>query len=1751
MEEMSNLLMEMRGEEMSPEPMVDPKTQRMTNIWHRIANDPMIQRTFKYKLSSLMCPITAKYLILIAMPYFNQNSLLLEIDPGWALSKYFAKIFGAGNFCIVPCILGHSGNNFQPIPKPEEFAASMRYIKEIINIVSPQCIFAIDAFPAEALRCDMNIKPLYGTQNPNPDTKNIPQLAKALDYGVVMKTTLGATGSYRYVILPRFSQKKLFKASIMANIDAYEKLQRFEYKDTPLCVFDPGYDFPKVYLDKYVVAERMVDDMLTDARYDSRGLRPNILNASQEELRCEYMYLTSLKYDHNYHMMQCFFVTPHGSSHLMRVTDIPMSFGFTPHAAFSMSESDSTGGVFAGMAENITPSDLEPLHRYLCSKLKWVFAYKKRDISEDIQLGITDCHIHGESRYYVLRKVITCKVSRFDMIKPVTQQLQRLIKAWKVETNQKFIPLETFSAEQIFSYTHTFKVCHWYKISGFEKLDHTYKKSSHRDHVRQTTSIVKFDECEKPFECIPPDSNIPVGNGRTSSSLPPHVQISMDIECVGTKGHFPDPWKNPIISICNTVWRKENVGVETDKEHMPKNGYLYVTFNLGYALEKKHQAIIDDHGETINHYFTNECELIMAYAWWVHYMMPDYYMGHNFKAFDINYIVQRATVLRLNLPPLGRVDDEVLRVDKHKMSTRAFGDRYITNIKMSGCCLLDFLEILLRDFKFESNTLNFVAHEILGGAKLEMPYAALEGKWTNVETFEEIIKYCLVDAQLVDRLINIKMCINNAMALSKVTGTVTPAQLWELGMQIKVFSAVMHNTKDRPARYKVMFPTFDGWSYEHNDIIVEKHMAKQGNFEGQHEHDESEPSDDTVVFSAASTSSAAKTTKPPAPNRKRAERPAPSTTSIMGNFLNKDGDGDKKEFDEEFARSAKRTLSVKVRQGVLNFGAAVSDDIDEKEYDTRVKKMVSDSKKSLASPVFFSSSSSSSSSSASSSSTFCDDDDEKLDYQKILREIKLNGGKETISKSSVIEDTYTGAVVIDAPLGMYFERPNMCLDFEGLYPSIMIAHNMGGDTLIFESERVAQGLSLDQVHTPPDCTYRNPLTGKMEVFHFVKKEIWPSVISETEIFLKQARGEAKKKVADAFKAGDVNLGNIYNALQNSFKLIMNSIYGALGVSKGPIAWKAIAKAVTAWGRKWIMEVKKVAEELFGAIVAGGDTDSVFINCPGIFVDGKLRHHIRNREEAELFGPWFVNTVLNPMLPKPMALAYEKLMYFLLTVARKRYNFIYAEIKKAMYIAAKGMETVRRDATRFTKATLKTMQNMLLVLPGEDAFKLLYPKPCKANPHTYYTRYEHYIYTASGLKFDPPADYVMTPLNDEHAAEMQKWTEMDPNAQRRWLNTLKVKWVNDEKRYFEIQTQHILDNKTKMVDYVRSRAKMLINGEVPLTECIQSKQRSKESYKNDRLPHLTVIKYKEERGEEVPQLGERVKFAYRSLPMAPDGKGRLKPRKAYECAEDPIKIIEENEPVDWLYYFSNTFEKPIVRYMRWVFKDEMVERVRNKAMRAASNIRSFFTPINKTLTGDAPAKLSSGAAGETSMTAKEKDITLGQITAETSQFLFMTPAKGSMGFNDLTIRYNKLLNRKRQAIKYEDTKMSPIAIYRDRKDEAVKKVFESHGVAWSCSVLGTEKDIEDICKLSDDIDALKLRHTEEFDRCMKTCMDCLGTKEVLCENIDCKELLPRLHAKAKLNRTSAEQDTIAQFKRSHLQHFPHQQSLFSSSSSFFS
>ncbi|XP_056636918.1 DNA polymerase delta catalytic subunit [Diorhabda sublineata] len=261
---------------------------------------------------------------------------------------------------------------------------------------------------------------------------------------------------------------------------------------------------------------------------------------------------------------------------------------------------------------------------------------------------------------------------------------------------------------------------------------------------------------------------------------------SIDIECAGRKGIFPEPNVDPIIQIANAV------GYHGEKEVIFRN-----IFTLKSCAPIGHAEVYS---------FESEEEMLEAWANFVRALDPDVFTGYNINNFDFPYLIDRAKHLKLTqFNYLGRLL-EVPSVVKETVTQTKIGRRTYKYINFEGRVPYDMLLVVKRDFKLRSYTLNSVCQEIMGEQKEDVHYSIITDLQNgNEQTRRRLAVYCLKDAELPWRLLNTILSFTNDIEMARVTG-VPITSLLTKGEQVKVVAQLLRHA--RQAGY--FMPTHQG-----------------------------------------------------------------------------------------------------------------------------------------------------------------------------------------------------------------------------------------------------------------------------------------------------------------------------------------------------------------------------------------------------------------------------------------------------------------------------------------------------------------------------------------------------------------------------------------------------------------------------------------------------------------------------------------------------------------------------------------------------------------------------------------------------------------------------------------------------------------------------------------------------------------------------------------------------------------------------
>ncbi|XP_073844954.1 DNA polymerase zeta catalytic subunit [Musca autumnalis] len=279
------------------------------------------------------------------------------------------------------------------------------------------------------------------------------------------------------------------------------------------------------------------------------------------------------------------------------------------------------------------------------------------------------------------------------------------------------------------------------------------------------------------------------------------------------------------------------------------------------------------------------------------------------------------------------------------------------------------------------------------------------------------------------------------------------------------------------------------------------------------------------------------------------------------------------------------------------------------------------------------------------------------------------------------------------PQSRFYADPLIVLDFQSLYPSMIIGYNYCFSTCLGRVEHLGISTPFEfgasQLRVSPTMLRklvdRDLITispcGVVFVKSSVREGILPRMLTEildTRQMVKQSMKLHKSNSA---------LQRILHSRQLGLKLMANVTYGYTAANfSGRMPCVEVGDSVVAKGRETLERAIKTVEanEKWNVKVVYGDTDSLFVLVPG-----------RNREEAFRIGEEIAD-VVTKQNPHPVKLKLEKVYQPCILQTKKRYvGYMYEtpDQEEPVY-EAKGIETVRRDGCPMVAKMLEKVLRIL-------------------------------------------------------------------------------------------------------------------------------------------------------------------------------------------------------------------------------------------------------------------------------------------------------------------------------------------------------------------------------------------------------------------------------------------------------------------------
>ncbi|KAF1941544.1 hypothetical protein EJ02DRAFT_377518, partial [Clathrospora elynae] len=292
------------------------------------------------------------------------------------------------------------------------------------------------------------------------------------------------------------------------------------------------------------------------------------------------------------------------------------------------------------------------------------------------------------------------------------------------------------------------------------------------------------------------------------------------------------------------------------------------------------------------------------------------------------------------------------------------------------------------------------------------------------------------------------------------------------------------------------------------------------------------------------------------------------------------------------------------------------------------------------------------------------------------------------------------------PESAFYSSPVLVLDFQSLYPSVMIAYNYCYSTCLgrmiswrgnnkmgfmdFKREPQLLGLVKDHINIAPN--------GMMYVKPEMRKSLLAKMLGEileTRVMVKSGMKQDKD---------DKKLQQLLNNRQLALKLLANVTYGYASASfSGRMPCSEIADSIVQTGRETLEKAIAIIHEneKWGAQVVYGDTDSLFIHLKG-----------RTKDQAFTIGEE-ITAAITAANPRPVKLKFEKVYHPCILLAKKRYvGFKYEHRdQKEPEFDAKGIETVRRDGTPAEQKIEEKALKLLFRTNDLSQVKLYFQEQC--------------------------------------------------------------------------------------------------------------------------------------------------------------------------------------------------------------------------------------------------------------------------------------------------------------------------------------------------------------------------------------------------------------------------------------------------------
>ena len=311
------------------------------------------------------------------------------------------------------------------------------------------------------------------------------------------------------------------------------------------------------------------------------------------------------------------------------------------------------------------------------------------------------------------------------------------------------------------------------------------------------------------------------------------------------------------------------------------------------------------------------------------------------------------------------------------------------------------------------------------------------------------------------------------------------------------------------------------------------------------------------------------------------------------------------------------------------------------------------------------------------------------------------------------KEAYEGGYVKDPQCGVHDWVASF--DVNSLYPNIIVQWNMSPETIMFgrHDHRVSPD-SILEGYIPEKTEFG--VCGSGQMFSNQKQGFMPKIIEEMyneRVTVKQMMLASKRELEIADPANKQEIYRIerdiarYENQQNSVKILLNSLYGALGNKYFRYFTMEIAEGITLSGQMLIRWGEKAVNDYINAALKNSkrkdyviaiDTDSLYVSMNDIVKTTGLT----DKTKIVDFVDKLCNKALEPLFVKSFAQVADMMNVFKPRIDMKRE----AIVDRAIWTAKKRyiLNVLDNEGVRYAKPKLKIM--------GIEAIKSSTPSSCR-------------------------------------------------------------------------------------------------------------------------------------------------------------------------------------------------------------------------------------------------------------------------------------------------------------------------------------------------------------------------------------------------------------------------------------------------------